>query len=133
MTLIELKNLVLPAKDDAVLSLWTTHAFLRDAFELMEYWGFDYKATMVWDKLKMGIGRTIRMQLEFCLLGTRGNPLIMGSDVRDIMTEPRREHSRKPDVFYQTVEKMTFGRRLDYFAREKRDGWEVYGAETGKF
>lgn len=133
LTLIELKNLVLPAKDDAVLFLWTTHAFLRDAFELMEYWGFDYKATMVWDKLKMGIGRTIRMQLEFCLLGTRGNPLIMGSDVRDIMTEPRREHSRKPDVFYQTVEKMTFGRRLDYFAREKRDGWEVYGAETGKF
>ena len=133
MTLSELEQLDLPVKDDAVLFLWTTHAFLRDAFDLLETWGFDYKATIVWDKEKMGIGRNIRLQCEFCLLATKGSPYLNGGSVRDIIREPRREHSRKPEAFYELVETLTLGRKLDYFAREQREGWETYGNETDKF
>ena len=129
----EIQAIELPIKDDAVVFLWTTHAFIKTAFELLEGWGLEYKATMVWDKEKMGMGSTIRMQCEFCLVAVKGKPLIQGSDVRDIMREPRREHSRKPEVFYKTVEQMTTGRRLDYFSREQREGWDTYGAETEKF
>jgi N6-adenosine-specific RNA methylase IME4 len=133
LTVEELKLLKLPAKDDCVLYLWTTHAFLRDSYNLLDAWGFTYKAVIIWDKEKMGMGRNIRMQCEFCLLAIKGNPLLQGSSVRDIIREPRREHSRKPIKFYELVETMTTGRKLDYFSREKRENWEVYGAESEKF
>jgi len=133
MTVEQIGNIELPANDKCVLFLWTTHAFLRSAFDLLDTWGFTYKATIVWDKEKMGIGRTIRMQCEFCLLATKGNPIILGSSQRDIIREARREHSRKPLAFYTMVEEMTVGNRLDYFSREKRENWYHYGAESNKF
>ena len=133
MTVEELKKIKIPAKNDCVMFLWTTHAFLKDSFDLLNAWGFNYKATIVWDKVKMGMGRNIRMQVEFCLLATKGNPILNGSGERDIITEPRREHSRKPEAFYTKVDNMTAGYKLDYFAREKRENWFTYGAEDGKF
>lgn len=133
MSTNELTKLDIPAKENAVIYLWTTHMFLRSAFDLLDAWNFKYKATLVWDKQKIGIGRTVRMQCEFCLLGVRGNPIIEGNSIRDIIYEPRREHSRKPEAFYKLVETMTHGKRLDYFAREQRPNWDVYGAEIDKF
>jgi N6-adenosine-specific RNA methylase IME4 len=133
MTVEQISKIELPASDDCVLFLWTTHAFLRDSFTLMEEWGFNYKATIVWDKVKMGLGRTVRMQVEFCLVGLKGSPIINGSSERDIITEPRREHSRKPEAFYQMVERMCIGNKLDFFSRQNRENWDHYGAEQGQF
>ena len=133
MTVEQISKIELPAADDCVIFLWTTHAFLRDSFELLDNWGFNYKATLVWDKVKMGLGRTIRMQVEFCLIGVKGNPIINGSSERDIITEPRREHSRKPEAFYQMAERMCIGNRLDFFSRQNRENWDHYGAESGQF
>jgi N6-adenosine-specific RNA methylase IME4 len=122
-----------PFADDSVLFLWTTHAFIFDAKELMDKWGFTYKATMVWDKEKIGMGAWLRMQCEFCLVGIKGKPTWNNTKWRDIIRESRREHSRKPDAFYELVESITVGRRLEYFSREKRTGWETYGNDTEKF
>jgi N6-adenosine-specific RNA methylase IME4 len=133
MSLSEIGKIQLPAADDCVLFLWTTHAFLRDSFSLLDAWDFDYKATIVWDKVKMGLGRTIRMQIEFCIIATKGSPIISGQSERDIITEPRREHSRKPEAFYQMVERMCIGNKLDYFSRQSRINWDHYGAEQGQF
>lgn len=133
MTVEQIKNIDIPSADDAVMFLWTTHAFLKDSFDILKHWGFDYKATVVWDKVKMGMGRNIRMQVEFCLLGVKGKPIIQGSSERDIITEPRREHSRKPEAFYEMVERMCIGNKLDYFSRQDRKNWEHYGAEQGQF
>jgi N6-adenosine-specific RNA methylase IME4 len=133
MTVEQISKIELPASDDCVLFLWTTHAFLRDSFTLMEEWGFNYKATIVWDKVKMGLGRTVRMQVEFCLIGLKGSPIINGSSERDIITEPRREHSRKPEAFYQMAERMCIGNKLDFFSRQNRENWDHYGAEQGQF
>jgi N6-adenosine-specific RNA methylase IME4 len=133
MTTDEISKIELPSKDDSVLFLWTTHAFIKDAFRLLSDWGYNYKATIVWDKERMGMGSTVRMQCEFCLLATKGKPIISGASERDIIREARREHSRKPEAFYAMVERMCIGRKLDYFSREQRNGWDTYGAETQKF
>ena len=133
MKVNEIKEINLPLTDNAVLFLWTTHAFLKDAFEILEYWNLKYKATLVWDKERMGMGRTIRLQCEFCLIAFKGNPIFNGTSERDIIREARREHSRKPDAFYQYVERTTIGRKLEYFSREKRTNWEIYGNEVEKF
>ncbi len=133
MTQGELLDMEIPSADDCVLFLWTTHAFIWDAKELMEEWGFEKKAVLVWDKEKMGMGAWFRMQCEFCLVGIKGKPIWNNTKWRDIIKEGRREHSRKPDVFYEMVNEITVGRKLDYFSRESRDGWTSYGNETEKF
>ena len=133
MALDELKELAIPSSDDCVLWLWTTHKFIWDAKFLLEHWGFDYKAILTWDKDKMGMGSWLRMQCEFCLMGVKGKPTLLRNDVRDIINEPRRQNSRKPESFYNMAETLTIGRKLDYFSREPREGWEVYGAATAKF
>jgi len=128
MSFEELEQIELPAKDDCILWCWTTHQFIYDAIELLEKWDFEYKCILTWDKEKMGIGKWLRLQCEFCLLGVRGTPLWEAKNLRDIISETRREHSRKPDGFYKMIDDNFIGRKLDYFGREKRKGWSVYGA-----
>jgi N6-adenosine-specific RNA methylase IME4 len=133
MNIDEIKSIELPTKDDCILFLWTTHMFLPHAFNILKDWGFDYKATMVWDKEKIGMGYWLRMQCEFCLVGIKGKPIWTNTTERDIIREVRREHSRKPDSFYKLVEKITIGNRLDYFSREQRVNWDNFGNDTKKF
>jgi N6-adenosine-specific RNA methylase IME4 len=129
----ELLELDLPFADDCALFLWTTHQFIWDARELLDHWGFDYKAVLVWDKNTIGMGFWLRMQCEFCLLGIRGKPVWENTRWRDIIREPRREHSRKPEQFYRMVEDITAGARLDYFSRKERPGWANGGNDTERF
>jgi N6-adenosine-specific RNA methylase IME4 len=133
MSIEQIKNINLPLMENAVVLLWTTHKFLPDAFEILKKWGLDYKATLVWNKEKIGMGAWFRMQCEFCLVGIKGKPYWQNTSYRDILNESRREHSRKPDTFFEMIESVTLGRRLEYFSREKRNGWEVFGNDVNKF
>ena len=134
MTQDELKAIELPANDNCVLFLWTTHKFIWDAKELLDHWGFNYRCMFVWNKQKIGTGSLIRMQCEFCLMGLKGKPTFKDvHNIRDLIEEPRREHSRKPDAFYQLVDELCTGRKLDYFSREQREGWSTFGNDTEKF
>lgn len=134
MTQEELKAIEIPAADNCVMFLWTTHKFIWDAKELLDAWGFEYRSMLVWDKQKIGMGNLIRMQCEFCLVGIKGKPVFKDNhSVRDLISEPRREHSRKPDAFYQLVNDLCVGRKLDFFSREPREGWCSYGNDTEKF
>lgn len=125
----ELSRIILPSANDCVLWLWTTHRFIWDAKELMEIWGFGYKLILVWDKEKLGIGSWLRCQSEFCLLGIKGNPRWNLTDERDLIREIKREHSRKPESFYRMVQGLNTGKKIDYFGRYKREGWDIYGNE----
>lgn len=133
MSIEQIKNIELPLTDNSIVFLWTTHRFLPDAFDILKEWGMEYKATLVWDKQKIGMGAWLRMQCEFCLVGIKGKPYWDNTTHRDILSEARREHSRKPDGFFDMVDAITMGRKLEYFSREKRKGWEVFGNDTGKF
>ena len=133
MSTKEIKEIELPLMNDSIVFLWTTHKFLPDALEILKEWNLEYKGTLVWNKEKMGMGAWFRMQCEFCLVGIKGKPYWENTKYRDILNEPRREHSRKPDSFFAMVEEITMGRRLEYFSREKRNGWEVFGNDINKF
>jgi len=133
MSIEQIKAIELPLMENAVVLLWTTHKFLPDAFEILKEWNLDYKATLVWNKEKIGMGAWFRMQCEFCLVGIKGKPYWENTTYRDIIIESRREHSRKPDSFFEMIEKITMGNRLEYFSREKREGWKVFGNDVNKF
>ncbi len=133
MSLEELEQMELPAADNCVLWLWSTHKFIFDAKNLLEKWGFEYKTTLVWNKEKLGLGGWLRNQIEFCLLGIKGKPIWTLSNERDFISEARREHSRKPEKFYSIVKDLCYGRVAEYFSREERDGIEPFGNETKKF
>jgi len=134
MTLEAIASTEFPFADDCILWLWTTHKFLPVSFEMLENWGLEYKATMVWNKEKLGIGYFLRMQCEFCLLAIKGNPVWEATDLRDIITEARREHSRKPEAFYEMVLSICPKPISEAFARTKRKGIKIItGNEIDKF
>jgi N6-adenosine-specific RNA methylase IME4 len=133
MSLKQIQNIKLPAEKNCILWFWTTHKFIWDAKEIMTNWEFEYKAILVWNKEKMGMGDWLRMQCEFCLIGIKGKPVWGVKNLRDIVSEPRREHSRKPEIFYNIIDTNFVGRKLDYFSREKRIGWERFGNDIDKF
>lgn len=133
MSLEEIKNIKIPASNNSVLWLWTTHAYLFESKNIIENWGFEYKATLVWDKEKIGMGHWLRMQCEFCLLGIKGKPVYNNTKYRDIIKEKGREHSRKPEIFYKMVEDTCVGTKLNYFSRENRKGWFSFGNDINKF
>ncbi len=129
----QLMELQIPAAENSVVWLWTTQRFIWDAHELLEHWGFDYKAILTWDKQKIGLGSWLRMQTEFCLLGFKGSLVWNLTNQRDIISEARRQHSRKPEAFYDLVESICYGRKLDYFSRQAREGWASFGNEATKY
>ena len=133
MTIEDLKALNLPAADNCVLWLWTTNAFMPEACTLLDAWGFNLKTILTWVKPRLGLGRWLRNCTEHCLLATKGAPRVDLKNQTTVLEAPGREHSRKPDEFYALVEELCIGRRLDYFSREARPGWEQYGNDPTKF
>lgn len=121
------------AHNDAVLFLWTTNQHMRDAFDVVVAWGFVQKAIGTWVKPKIGLGHYLRNQTEHFLLCVRGNPTITLTYQSNVIMAPVREHSRKPDEFYALVESLCPGSKVELFAREPREGWARWGAETEKF
>lgn len=120
------------AMDNAVLFLWVTSPILEESFQLIKAWGFQYKASFVWDKVKHNMGHYNSVRHEFLLICTRGS---CQPDVRklfdSVVSEERTEHSRKPELFYKIIETLyTSGPYLELFARYKRDGWAAYGNES---
>jgi N6-adenosine-specific RNA methylase IME4 len=67
------------------------------------------------------------------LLATRGNPRRQAKDVRKLVVEPRREHSRKPDCVRERIERLVKGPYLELFARETKPGWNCWGKQAGLF
>lgn len=131
----ELSALALPAADDCHLFQWTTQRFLPMALRLTEAWGFSYCLTMVWHKpggfQPVGLPQ---YNCEFAVYARKGSPKFIETTAFNCCFEaPRREHSRKPDEFYNTVRRVTASPRIDGFSREKRDGFDQFGNEVGKF
>jgi len=133
MSIEEIKNIDLPTADDCILWLWTTHRHMRYAFEVIDEWGFEEKSILTWVKNRFGIGKWLRSQTEYCIMAVKGKPKVNLTNQSTVLEAPIREHSRKPNEFYDMVDKLCIGRKLDYFAREKREGWDVCGIEVDRF
>lgn len=148
------------AAQNSVMFMWVTWPFLvegHQAHDLMKAWGFKPKtAAFVWVKRTVngletvGGGSWTRANTEVCLLGVRGKPKREDStrarSVRQLLVESSDEikvdietvdavageHSAKPHVFRQRVVQLMGSdkTRLEMFARERHDGWDLHGDEA---
>ena len=138
MTVKEIKNL--PVKELAHpegchLYLWITNNYLPAGLEVMKAWGFRYVTTITWVKDKFGLGQYFRGQTEHCLFGVRGKlpyKIVDGKRQQGttVIFAKRKEHSRKPEKMREMIEKVSYPPRVELFARERHDGWDVWGLEV---
>lgn len=134
----------------AHLYMWTTGAFIVEAHQLAEAWGFAPKGIIPWIKVKkdagrhvqqahgdlhaalrMGMGLYLRWASEFVVFAVKGKLATLRNDVNGVVFAERRAHSQKPDELYELVEAVSPGPRLELFARTRRPGYEVWGNEIG--
>lgn len=135
MTMEEIAALEMPLAERGHVYLWTTQKFLPHCFDLLEAWGVKYIFTMTWHKAggfqPFGLPQ---YNSEFVVFGRRGGLEFLDTKAFPTCFQaPRREHSRKPDEFYDLVRRVSPGPRIDMFSREKREGFDVWGVETDKF
>lgn len=51
--------------------------------------------------------------------------------IHSVFTEQVKRHSQKPEIAYQIIERLyPNAKKLEVFARQKREGWDVWGNEV---
>lgn len=117
--------------DPCVLFLWATSPLLPSAIDVLEAWGFAYKACLIWVKDRApGLGWWLDTRHELLLIGVRGSTTPI-EKVDSVITAMVDTHSRKPVEAYAAIERMFPGlRRVECFARAPRPGWSVWGNEV---
>lgn len=156
MTLDDIKALPVAdlAAKDCALFMWVIDTHWAMALDVMESWGFAHKTrAFEWVKLNKGfdgypdddksaisdkayfkgMGYWTRANPESCILGTRGSPTRKSKSVRRLIVTKLREHSRKPDEVYPSIEALVPGPYVELFSRSSRPGWDAMGNEVGKF
>ena len=120
------------SKENAVLFLWATNAMLEDALEVIKGWGFQYKSNIVWIKDKApGMGWFTQSKHELLLIAVSGEGLHPMFKPQSWIEGKVTKHSKKPEVFYKTIEKMYPKQKyVELFARNKRNNWTVWGNEV---
>lgn len=133
----QIKTMAIPdiSSSKCICFLWCTQKTLFAAKEILEYWGFKYLLTMVWEKT---YGKSAGMPLfgfrwnaEFILVGVKTKLELWPkkSLIPCVFQAPNISHSTKPDRFYELIGGLGSS-RIDIFARKQRDGWDVWGNEV---
>jgi len=142
MSLDELKKMPIKdiAKKDCVLLMWFVYGMLPEALQLVDSWGFKYKTiAFIWNKKsKHGkdvytMGRWTLSNTESVLLATRGacSKFKTTNSMKQYVEAQRTRHSEKPNIVRQKIVELFGDRpRLEMFARQKFDGWDVFGNEV---
>ena len=150
MTLEDMKNLPVPdiADKDCALIMWVIGSHIEQAINLGKAWGFEFKSDLfTWVKVgkhdplvrPIGMGKWTRKQVEQAFIFTRGKPKRKSGGVRqlieadEVIYEPKREHSRKPDCQYERIEELLDGPYCELFSRTTRAGWDAWGNDVGRF
>jgi N6-adenosine-specific RNA methylase IME4 len=121
------------ADKDAVLFLWVTSPMLIRCAAVIEAWGFEYKASFVWDKVRHNVGYYNSVRHELLLICTRGSCTPDTGKLIDSVQSIERsdKHSEKPQEFYNIIDAMyDHGRKLELFSRKPRQGWDADGNES---
>lgn len=130
------------ADEKAHLYLWVPNALLPLGLEVMEAWGFEYKANIVWEKVRKdggpdgrGVGFYFRNVTELILFGIRkksapNRTLAPARSQVNLLRTMKREHSRKPDEIVPIIEACSAAPRIELFARGTRQGWDMWGNQA---
>jgi N6-adenosine-specific RNA methylase IME4 len=71
---------------------------------------------------------------EFVVYARKGTPRFVDTKgFRCCFEGKSREHSQKPDEFYDMIAKATEGPRISLFSRGGHEGFEAWGDEVDKF
>ena len=140
--------------DNCILFLWVTFPNLIEGIETIKSWGFTYKTCgFVWVKTNKnfpvnqysflpldsfdsfyGLGHWTRANSEICLIGTKGKIKRKSKSVHQLIYDPIREHSRKPDCIRDCIVKLVGDLpRIELFSRQINQGWDSWGNEINKF
>ncbi len=142
MELPDIKGLPIPklAAPDSVLYLWATPPMLKEAFAVMEAWGYKYKTVaFVWvkttklGKLAWGMGNYSRANAEVVLIGVKGKGVpVLNHGVHQVVRAERGKHSSKPDEVQERIERLHGPdvSRVELFARRRRKGWSAWGNDV---
>ncbi len=127
------------ADKDCALFLWVTFPMLKEAWPVMEAWGFSFKTVaFVWiklcrksDNIFTGMGYWTRANAEICLLATKGHPKRVAKNVKQVIISHIEEHSKKPDEARRRIDALMGDvPRIELFARQTPPGWDVWGNEV---
>tara|TARA_R100000655_G_scaffold36992_1_gene71597 strand:+ start:322 stop:885 length:564 start_codon:yes stop_codon:yes gene_type:complete len=129
------------ADDNCILFIWTTDYHLEKCINIINAWGFTYKTVAFqWIKLNkqnkpvcfMG-AYTMKSGIETCLLATKGkkaHKMVIKKNIRSLIQYKREQHSKKPnEVKKRIVELLGDRPKIELFARQKTEGWDIWGNE----
>ncbi len=123
----------------AHLYLWVPTAIAPWGFQVLAAWGFAYKSIYFWEKItkagepdRSGMGFYFRNVVEPCLFGVRAKEPTLLRNEPNLLRARKTIHSRKPDEFFEMVERQSQGPYLELFARGRRPGWTTWGNETAQ-
>lgn len=144
LTLTDLKRLPVwdLADDNCLLAMWWVPPMPVEALELMKAWGFRLHNMkgFTWgktypkstDKFALGMGHLTRSNSEDMLFAVKGKMLPrLDASISQLQIFPRGEHSAKPPQFRDLLVRLVGDvPRIELFAREKAEGWHVFGNEV---
>lgn len=117
--------------------MWTIDKYIIDTEQFMKKLGYTRHARIIWDKITgQATAFTVRFTHEYLLwFYKKGDILMPAKDTRgkysDVIREQVKRHSQKPEYAYEMLEDMFPDvRKLELFARNKRDGWDCWGNEV---
>jgi len=145
-------------EEEAHLYLWTINSYssgysngIIDALEVCRTIGFKPITNIIWCKPQNNPTPYGLRGTEVCIFATRHRKghhkeiMYGGTDTSNSVAKPtlknsidwftanRRQHSRKPNEFYELVEKRSNGPYLELYARNQRTGWTCLGNESNKY
>ena len=133
MSIDEIKALQVQSisEDNSVCFLWTIQKYLPFAFDVLSGWGFKYQRTITWDKQNGMCLFGFHYRTEFLLFGYKGKiEMYPKRKAFPTMVQSKTDkHSKKPQIFRDLIK--PFGEtRIELFARQKTEGWDVWGNEV---
>lgn len=112
------------------LYLWAVLPMLRDAYRVVDAWGFKPSTVLTWCKSGPGLGGGFRGNTEHLIVARKGNQPFLATANGTWFTAKREQHSQKPELFLDLIERMSPAPRLELFARRNRFGWDTWGNES---
>jgi len=123
--------------DNAVLFMWVTSPLLEEGFELINGWGFKYKTSFIWDKVKHNMGHYNSVRHELLLICTKGSKTPENIKLFDSVQtiEKTKKHSEKPPEFGNIINTLyPSSKKVEMFCRDKKDfhddKWTIWGNEV---